>query len=239
MKHNGLILACLLASIVGGSYAQNLKKVYLVKGNKVVGTYQASDVDYITFGLTKKLMLPITPKQGDNTTLVMYNSSDDWDKDPADRKFDTPAGQLVKFMWWADYGYDGNLKITTQSGDEVEYEYVTDDEEFGTCWECLMPEDPIVIETSATEKTDYKGKAFVGDYHGYQIRVGENGVATESVAPFDLKLNYNTSFYGGSTGEKTFGGCYSFNEDANTFNYLDEYSADAYGKKKWRERQMV
>lgn len=230
MKH-GFILTCLLAGIAGTSQAQDLKKVYLVKGDKVVATYQASDVDYITFALTKKLMLPITPKQGDNTTLVMYNSSDDWDKDPADRKFDTPAGQLVKFMWWADYGYVGNLKITTQSGEDVEYEYVTDDDEFGTCWECLMPEDPIVIETSATEKTDYVGKAFVGSYRGYQIKTGENGVVEESIAPFSLKLNYNTSFYAGNSGEKTFGGCYSFDESANTFSYLDEYSADVYGKK--------
>lgn len=60
----------------------------------------------------------------------MYNASDDWDKDPAERKFDQLAGQPVKFVWYSDYGFDGTLKITSASGGDVPYEYVTDDEDF-------------------------------------------------------------------------------------------------------------
>ena len=55
----------------------------------------------------------------------MYNASDDWDKDPAERKFDQRAGQPVKFVWYSDYGFDGTLKITSASGGDVPYEYVT------------------------------------------------------------------------------------------------------------------
>lgn len=85
----------------------------------------------------------------------MYNASDDWDKDPAERKFDQLAGQPVKFVWYSDYGFDGTLKITSASGGDVPYEYITDDEDFGTCWLCIMPAEPIAIETVGKEKTTF------------------------------------------------------------------------------------
>ena len=230
MKHK-ILLTALLASVIGMAHAQDLKKVYLIKDNKVVATYKSADVDYITFSLPHGVSQSITPKQGANTTLVMYNSSDDWEKEPEERKFDNVAGKLVKFMWWADYGFVGNLKITTESGEDIDYYYVTDDEEFGKCWECVMPEEAITIETSAVEKTDYVGRAFVGDYKGYLLGVGSNGVTESHDPSLSLTLNSNTSFYATPTGSKTFGGCYAFDDSNNTFEYLEETSADVYGKK--------
>lgn len=175
MKHR-LIALGLLASAVGLAQAQSTRQLYLVKGKKVVATFPASDVDFITFDGTQQFYLPITLKQGEGTTIVMYNSSDDWEKDPAERKFDQLAGQPVKFVWYSDYGFDGTLKITSASGEDVPYEYVTDDEDFGTCWLCIMPAEPITIETVGTEKTTFAGRAFVGDYKGFPISVGTNGV---------------------------------------------------------------
>lgn len=230
MKHRLLALG-LMACSMGLAQAQNTRQLYLVKGNKVVATLPASDVDYISFSTPSNVMLPITPKQGDNTTLIMYNSSDDWEKEPEERKFDNYPGKLVKFMWYADYGYVGELKITTASGENVPYEYVTDDEEFGTCWLCAMPEEPITIETIGTEKTTYASRAFVGNYKGYPITVGSNGLTALSDPSFSLELSGNTSFHATVSGEKTFGGCYIFNDERNTFAYDDDYSADVYGKK--------
>lgn len=172
MKHR-LIALGLLAYAVGLAQAQSTRQLYLVKGKKVVATFPASDVDFITFDGTHQFYLPITLKQGKGTTIVMYNASDDWDKDPAERKFDQLAGLPVKFVWYSDYGFDGTLKITSASGDDVPYEYVTDDEDFGTCWLCIMPAEPITIETVDTEKTTFAGRAFVGYYKGFPISVGD------------------------------------------------------------------
>lgn len=230
MKHRLLALG-LLASTMGLANAQSTRQIYLVKGNKVVATLPASDVEYISFSAPAGVYIPITPKQGDNTTLTMYNCSDDWEKDPADRKFDCLAGKLVKFIWYADYGFVGNLKVTGASGTNIDYEYVTDDEEFGTCWQCYMPEEPITIETIATEKTDYVGRDFVGSYKGYPVTTGTNGVFSSSEPSFALNLSSNTSFHASVDGGKEFAGCYSFDSSRNTFSYLDEYSADVYGKK--------
>ena len=154
----------------------------------------------------------------------MYNASDDWDKDPAERKFDQLAGQPVKFVWYSDYGFDGTLKITSASGDDVPYEYVTDDEDFGTCWLCIMPAEPITIETVGTEKTTFAGRAFVGYYKGFPILVGDNGVL-QSAEP-TLNLAANSSFHATVSGEKTFGGCYTFNDATNRFSYDDADSFD-------------
>lgn len=230
MKHRVILLG-LLASVMGLAKAQTSRQIYLVKGNKVVATVPASDVDYISFSTPSSVLLPITLKQGDNTTLIMYNSSDDWDKEPEDRKFDNYPGKLVKFMWYADYGYVGGLKITTASGADVPFEYVTDDEEFGTCWLCAMPEEPITIETIGTEKTTYASREFTGDYKGYPITVSGNGLTALSAPTFSLQLSGNTSFHATVSGEKTFAGCYIFDDDRNTFTYDEDYSADVYGKK--------
>lgn len=184
-------------------------------------------------------MHDITPKQGDHTTLIMLNSSDYWD-DPnytdLTRPYDNVMGKAVKWLWWPEYGYEGSLKVTSQSGANIDWAYVEDDEDFGKCWLCLMPDEAITIETSSKEKTDYLGKQFVGEYKGYKLEQGSGLVATGTTPTFDLKLNYNTSFYAGNNDEKTFGGCYSFNESNNTFSYLEEYSTDFYGKRTYGVR---
>lgn len=230
MKHRVILLG-LLASTMGLANAQTARQIYLVKGNKVVATVPATDVDYISFSTPSEVLLPITVKQGDNTTLTMYNSSDDWDKAPEERKFDNYPGKLVKFMWYPDYGFSGALKITSASGANVPFDYTTDDEEFGTCWFCVMPEEPITIETIGTEMTKYASREFVGDYRGYPITVGENGITALSSPTFSLQLSGNTSFHATVSGEKTFAGCYIFDDDRNTFTYDENYSADVYGKK--------
>lgn len=231
MKHR-FILAALFAGLIGVANAQQTtRKVYLVKDNRIVNTYQATDVDYITFSAPQGIYQNITVKEGANTTLSMFNSSDDWDKDPADRKYDNLAGKLVKFMWWADYGFVGSLNITTESGTKVEAQYTEDDEEFGKCWFCVMPDEPIIIETKASEINDYAGCAFVGQYKGFAIQPGSNGVLTATSPNFSLNLSGNTSFHATVSGEKEFAGRYDFDEDNNTFAYMESATADAYGKR--------
>lgn len=182
---------------------------------------------------TEKNMHTITLKQGAHTTITMLNSSDDWEKDSADRVFNNYAGEAVKFLWNAHLGYDGTLKVYTASGTEVSCEYVTDDEDFGECWKCFMPNERLIIETVATEKTDFLGQPFVGDYKGYAVAVGAQGVVSGTTPEFALSLNSNTSFLAKSTDANAFNfdGCYTYDESKNTFAYISDYSSDAYGEK--------
>lgn len=182
---------------------------------------------------TEQNMHVITLKQGAHTTITMLNSSDDWEKDSADRVFDNFAGEPVKFLWNAHLGYEGTLKVYTASGTDVACEYVTDDEDYGECWKCFMPNERLIIETIATEKTDYLGQPFVGDYKGYGITVGAQGVVSGTTPEFALSLNSNSSFLAKSTDTNAFNfdGCYTYDATKNTFAYIAEYSSDAYGEK--------
>lgn len=62
---------------------------------------------------------------------------------------------------------------------------------------------------------------------------------------FSLNLAANSSFHATVSGEKTFGGCYTFDDATNRFSYDDAYSADVWGRRthgvsgKWFEGGVV
>lgn len=175
-------------------------------------------------------MHTISLKQGEHTTLRMLNCCEDWDAEI--KVFEESMYGVVKFMWSADLGYDGQVKITGQTtGQNIEYSY-GDDPDMGKCWKCVMPDEPILIETSAVEKTDYLGKPFVGKYKGFLLTASEATQVTQSNSPvFSVELRSNTSYLVKSedTNSFDFDGCYKFDEGRNTFGYLEEFSDDGYG----------
>ena len=91
-----------------------------------------------------------------------------------------------------------------------------------------------------TEKTTFAGRAFVGDYKGFPISVGTNGVLQSAEPTFSLNLAANSSFHATVSGEKTFGGCYTFDDATNRFSYADVWGRRTYGVSgKWFEGGVV
>ncbi len=175
---------------------------------------------------------PILLKQGEHTSLRMLNCCDDWEADPL--VFEECMYGVVKFMWNTELGYTGSLKITGQTtGTDIEYTYQTDDPDLGRCWSCVMPDEPILIETSAVEKTDYVGKPFVGTYKGCQLPDSETAIIRGNSSEFSMELKTNTSYFVKSTDANRFDfdGCYEFDEAKNRFEYIEEFSDDEYGEK--------
>lgn len=173
----------------------------------------------------------ITPKQGDNTYLKMLNCCDDWEAVPP--VFDESKYGIVKFLWGPELGYDATLTITGEtSGKEIPYEWTEKDPTVGKCWQCVMPDEPILIATKAVEKTDYAGKPFVATYSGYALTPGKTSPVKGSSSEFTLTLKGNTAFTAKSTDNNRFDfdGCYSFDESNNTFDYVFEYSDNGYGE---------
>lgn len=174
----------------------------------------------------------ISLKQGEHTRLWMLNCCDDWEAVPP--VFDESMYGIVKFMWSADLGYNGQVKIMGQTtGSNIDYTYQTDDPDMGECWSCIMPDEPILIETSAVEKTDYVGKPFVGAYKGFQLTASKTQVIRGNSSEFSMELKTNTSYFIKSTDANRFDfdGCYKFDETKNRFEYLAEFSDNGYGKK--------
>lgn len=173
----------------------------------------------------------ISLKKGDNTYLRMLNCCDDWEAVPP--VFDESKYGIVKFLWGAELGFDATLTITGQTtGTELPYEWTDKDYSFGKCWQCVMPDEPILLETKGVEKTDYLGKPFVGEYRGVALIAGKTSPVKGSSSDFTLSLKSNTSFVAKSTDANKFDfdGCYSFNDSDNTFDYIAEFSDDGYGE---------
>lgn len=189
----------------------------------------------VVLGFTvEKDMHIITPKNDEHSYITMYNCSSDWDAPEEERVYDEIYGLLVKFMWGGDLGYKAKLKVTSDSGINIDYYWTDEDADFGECWYFVMPDENVTISVEATEITDYIGKPFAGDYVGYRIKAGENNRLYTPAAPeLTLKMNGNTSFFFKTTDDMAydFDGCYYFNEDLNTFKYLPEYALDYYRKK--------
>lgn len=175
----------------------------------------------------------IKPSPDEHAYVTMYNCSDDWDKPEEERVYDEIYGLLVKFMWGGELGYRATLKVTSDSGMNIDYYWTDEDADFGECWYFVMPDEGVTISASAVEITDYVGKPFAGDYAGYRIKAGSNRIYTPSSPEVSLTMNGNTSFFFRTTDdmEYDFDGCYYFNEDRNTFSYLPEYALDKYRKK--------
>lgn len=174
----------------------------------------------------------ISLKQGEHTSLRMLNCCDDWEAVPP--VFDECMYGIVKFMWSADLGYDGQVKITGQTtGNNIEYTYQTDDPDMGECWSCVMPDEPILIETSAVEKTDYVGKPFVGTYKGFQLTASKTQVIRGNSSEFSMELKTNTSYFVKSTDANRFDfdGCYEFDEAKNPSNISQSSATTA--TEKW------
>ncbi len=198
----------------------------------VFGFTMPSESVFLAFTVSLDRHL-IRPVAGENSYITMLNCSDHWDDPDDERIYDESVEGLVKFWWGASLGYEADMKITSDSGNDLKMYWTDEDSDFGECWFFVMPDEGVTMQTTATEKTDYLGKPFVGDYVGYQILAGVNNVWTPSATTLSMTLNGNTSFYAQSTDENSFNfdGCYKYDLEKNTFVCLEEYSDNGYGKK--------
>ena len=186
----------------------------------------------LTFEYDKDMHL-IHPVSDEHSFIIMYNCSDEWDLPDDVRRYDEIQGRLVKFWWGGDLGYKATLTATDAAGGKIEYFYTDQDQDFGECWYCVMPDMELTLETTSVEKNDYLGRPFIGDYTGYRIKAGSNRLYTPSQPEVTFKMNANTAFYFKTTDdmEYDFDGCYLFNEDTDRFSYLEEYALDDYRHK--------
>ena len=188
----------------------------------------------VVLGFTvDKDMHIITPVSDSHSYITMYNCCSDWNAPEDERVYDEIYGLLVKFIWGGELGYKAALKVTSDSGVNIDYYWTDQDADFGECWYFVMPDENVTISTTSTEITDYIGKPFTGDYVGYRIKAGGNRLYTPAAPELTLKMNGNTSFFFKTTDdmEYDFDGCYYFDEDDNKFSYLPEYALDKNRKK--------
>lgn len=170
----------------------------------------------------------------EHATLAMLNSVVDPD---SLQRTENYADIVVRFTCTPYLGYSVDKPVVTgvESGKVVDglwYDPEPDDLGYPPCWKFTMPDEPVVVAAKAVEKTLYADRVFTGRYRGFVIGGGENNLVTGSPT-MELRLNGNTSYTLSTTDANSFNfdGCYTFDEAAGTFRYLDQYATDIYGHK--------
>ena len=177
---------------------------------------------------------PITPIEGEHTTLAILNCH--YNYGTPDHVIQASQYTLVRFRYEVDLGYDIRYVARGESGQEIEIGYNPKDESYGACWFVQMPDEPLTIETVATEKTVYDGKDFVGIYNGIEFFTSGTGLVSGAAPTLAMDLKANASFTVTSTDRNAFDfdGNYTYDEAADKFDCIRETCKKTYGILGWR-----
>ena len=125
-------------------------------------------------------------------------------------------GFPVHFLYKCDLGFDVVCTVTgTDTGtdytSEIFWSLAEDSHLYQDSWAFMMPDEPVVIKAVSTERNDYEGAEFVGDYTGYWVTGGDNLIYRSSQPVMDLKLKKSGAFYVNTT-------------DANAYDFSGIYT---------------
>lgn len=139
-------------------------------------------------------------------------------------------GQMFHFIVYPEIGYNYEITVKGESGKGYGYGPATAPD-FGACLGVQMPNEPITVEATSSEKEDYLGEPFVGTYNGCFIDILEaSKISSCASANAVVELKANTVFTVKTTDANAFDfkGTYTYDKSAGSFKYNYE-DCDAYG----------
>lgn len=139
-------------------------------------------------------------------------------------------GEMFHFIVYPELGYDVEITVKGESGKGYGYGPATAPD-FGNCLGVVMPNEAITVESFTSEKDDYKGEPFVGDYKGYFIDLSKaSAIVSSEEANAQIALKANTVFTVKTSDANAFDfkGTYTYDKSNNSFRY-NHADCDAYG----------
>lgn len=142
--------------------------------------------------------------------------------------------QVVQFTYEVDLGYNYSVTIVgTRTGTHYEDQAIFEDNgwDFNSYWTLVMPAEPLTMTIQSTEKTDFVGKALVGNYKGFFINTTQLGkLERYDATTLEAEIKSNTAFSVKTTdaNEFDFQGMISYDESTKQFAY-DAASCESYG----------
>lgn len=130
-------------------------------------------------------------------------------------------GQMFHFMVYPEMGYNYEITVKGESGKGYGYGPATAPD-FGACLGIQMPNEPITVEATSSEKGDYLGEPFVGTYSGCFIDILEaSRISSSASANAVAELKSNTVFTVRTTDVNAFdfNGTYTYDKSAGSFRY--------------------
>ena len=109
-------------------------------------------------------------------------------------------GKLVHFIYKWDLGYDVKCKVIGKNSGKdysggVYWSIAAENHLYQDCWAFAMPDEPVVIKATSTERAVYEGQAFTGSYAGYLMALGENRIFTSSDPDMSLDLRTSGAYF--------------------------------------------
>lgn len=143
-------------------------------------------------------------------------------------------GEIVHFIEKHDLGYDVKLTVTgietgTDYSSGIFWSLAEDSHLYQDSWAFYMPDESVMINATSTEKGDYLGEPFIGEYIGSLISVGTNNIYNTSEHKMTLNLRASSAYSFVTTDEKGFDteGLYTYSQ--NKFDYIAESCTTDWG----------
>lgn len=109
-------------------------------------------------------------------------------------------GKLVHFIYKWDLGYDVKCKVIGKNSGKdysggVYWSIAAENHLYQDCWAFAMPDEPVVIKATSTERAVYEGQEFIGSYKGYLMTSGESRIITSSDPDMNLDLRTSGAYF--------------------------------------------
>lgn len=217
---------------------KDIARINHINGEPTDGTYGAT-------------WFEIQREWGAHAEVVMLNSINNYNNGVGviTQQYDNNwcgqrTGYPVYFLATCDMGYEVNFTVRgldsgfDYSGYNGYVFWLTQDDERNpcgqSCWCFYMGEEPVIIEASATEITDYEEYPWLGDYYGHPVALTESYVlnaTSAATAATRLSLKGNKSYiFSSSVSNPVI-------TSSMLYDYADEsfhYKGDESGDLTWR-----
>ena len=180
-------------------------------------TFEMPEGPAVVRGYTKNEYHVIDREWDDNCVIYMLDCIN---YQGTEKEFCSQVkGKLVHFLYKWDLGYDVECKVIGKdSGKDytggVYWSLAAENHLYQDCWAFTMPDEPVVIKATSTERAVYEGQAFTGSYAGYLMALGENRIFTSSDPDMSLDLRTSGAYFVKSddVNEYDFSGIYTVEE---------------------------
>jgi len=202
------------------------------EGTRYVYSFVMPDRPVSVKALISMNYLSIVYSDDANVKMFMLDCIDNVDEPREDWVFSQIPGGLVHFKYEETIGFDVTTTLTgdktgTDYGKLIYWSLASDNMLGQDCWAFEMPLEPVTITLRSEEASVYPGEAFIGEYKGYSIGVGEGNILSKNDASaLTFEMRASAAFIGEIDGSDHFEGLFDYAD--KSFSYIREKCRNRY-----------
>ncbi len=201
-------------------------------GNDFIYTFNMPDAPATVTGYANSDELLIERSWDEHCVVVMLDCINN--QGTPEEYCSQVFGEIVHFIEKHDLGYDVKLTVTgLETGNDyssgIFWSLAEDSHLYQDSWAFYMPDESVMINAASTEKGDYIGELFIGEYIGSPITVGTNNIFTTAQQQMELNLKSSAAYTFITTDANNFDTQALYTYSNNKFDYVAETSTTDWG----------